>query len=103
MRRAYPGCFLSVSVDVFGGQAFVFTLYCAIFLKKGEFSSNFSNMKAYVVVQGSVANIRNIVAMRSDQKLFPFTVANDLVRSDRLFSIISVLVEQGWRINCVIS
>ena len=45
----------------------------------------FSNMKAYVVVRGSVANIRNIVAMRSDQKLFAFTVANDLVRSDRLF------------------
>jgi len=53
--------------------------------KKGGVSSNFSNMKAYVVVQGSVANIRNIVAMRSDQKLFAFTVANDLVRSDRLF------------------
>ena len=53
--------------------------------KKGGVFSNFSNMKAYVVVQGSVANIRNIVAMRSDQKLFAFTVANDLVRSDRLF------------------
>ena len=51
------------------------------FLKKKVFS----NMKAYVVVRGSVANIRNIVAMRSDQKLFAFTVANDLVRSDRLF------------------
>ena len=88
MRRAYPGCFLSLSVDVFGGQTFVFTLYCTIFFlkkKKGGVSSNFSNMKAYVVVQGSVANIRNIVAMRSDQKLFAFTVANDLVRSDKLF------------------
>jgi len=53
--------------------------------KKRGVSSNFSNMKAYVVVRGSVANIRNIVAMRSDQKLFAFTVANDLVRSDRLF------------------
>ena len=41
-----------------------------------------SNMKAYVVVRGPVANIRNIVAMRSDQKLFALTVANDLVRSD---------------------
>ena len=51
------------------------------FLKKKKFS----NMKAYVIVRGSVANIRNIVAMRSDQKLFAFTVANDLVRSDRLF------------------
>ena len=87
MRRAYPGCFLSLSVDVFGGQTFVFTLYCTIFFfpKKKGVSSNFSNMKAYVVVRGSVANIRNIVAMRSDQKLFAFTVANDLVRSDRLF------------------
>ena len=87
MRRAYPGCFLSVSVDVFGDQTFVFTLYCTIFFskKKRGVSSNFSNMKAYVVVRGSVANIRNIVAMRSDQKLFAFTVANDLVRSDRLF------------------
>ena len=53
--------------------------------KKKEFPRIFSNMKAYVVVRGSVANIRNIVAMRSDQKLFAFTVANDLVRSDRLF------------------
>lgn len=85
MRRAYPGCFLSLSVDVFGGQTFVFTLYCTIFLKKRVFSNFFSNMKAYVVVRGPVANIRNIVAMRSDQKLFAFTVANDLVRSDRLF------------------
>ena len=42
-------------------------------------------MKAYVIVRGFVAIIRNIVAMRSDQKLFAFTVANDLVRSDRLF------------------
>ena len=42
-------------------------------------------MKAYVIVRGSVANIRNIVAMRSDQKLFAFSVANDLVRADRLF------------------
>ena len=85
MRRAYPGCFLSVSVDVFGGQTFVFTLYCTVFLKKRGFSGIFSNMKAYVIVRGSVANIRNIVAMRSDQKLFDFTVANDLVRSGRLF------------------
>ena len=84
MRRAYPGCFLSLSVDVFGGQTFVFMLYCTIFLekKRGVFSNFFSNMKAYVIVRGSVANI---VAMRSDQKLFAFTVANDLVRSDRLF------------------
>ena len=86
MRRAYPGCFLSLSVDVFGGQTFVFTLYCTIFLKKTrEFPRIFSNMKAYVIVRGSVANIRNIVAMRSDQKLFDFTVENDLVRSGRLF------------------
>ena len=85
MRRAYPGCFLSVSVDVFGGQTFVFTLYCTVFLKKKGFPRIFSNMKAYMIVRGSVANIRNIVAMRSDQKLFAFTVANDLVRSDRLF------------------
>ena len=86
MRRAYPGCFLSVSVDVFGGQTFVFTLYCTIFLKKkGFFEFFFSNMKAYVIVRGSVANIRNIVAMRRDQKLFTFSVANDLVRADRLF------------------
>ena len=42
-------------------------------------------MKAYVVVRVSVANIRNIVAMRSDHNLFAFTVANDLVRADRLF------------------
>ena len=63
-------CFLSV--DVFGGQTFVF-------------SNFFSNMKAYVIVRGPVANIRNIGAMRSNQKLFAFTVANDLVRSDRLF------------------
>ena len=83
MRRAYPGFFLSLSVDVFGGQTFVFTPYCTIFLKKKRgVSWNFSNMKVYVVVRGSVANIRNIVAMRSDQKLFAFTVANDLVRSD---------------------
>ena len=47
--------------------------------KRGVFSNFFSNMKAYVIVRGSVANIRNIVAMRSDQKLFAFTVANDLV------------------------
>ena len=53
--------------------------------KKKEFPRIFSNMKAYVVVRGPVANIRNIVAIRSDQKLFAFTVANDLVRSDRLF------------------
>ena len=53
--------------------------------KKRSFLEFFSNMKAYVIVRGSVANIRNIVAMRSDQKLFAFTVANDLVRSDRLF------------------
>ena len=53
--------------------------------KKGSFLEFFSNMKAYVIVRGSVANIRNIVAMRSDQKLFAFTVANDLVLSDRLF------------------
>ena len=86
MRRAYPGCFLSLSVDVFGGQSFVFTPYCTIFsIKKREFPRIFSNMKAYVVVRGPVANIRNIVAIRSDQKLFAFTVANDLVRSDRLF------------------
>ena len=86
MRRAYPGCFLSLSVDVFGGQTFVFTLYCTIFSKKKKgFSRIFSNMKAYVIVRDSVANIRNIVAMRSDQKLFDFTVANALVRSDRLF------------------
>ena len=38
-----------------------------------------------MIVRGSVAIIRNIVAMRSDQKLFDFTVANDLVRSGRLF------------------
>ena len=53
--------------------------------KKREFPRIFSNMKAYVIVRGFVAIIRNIVAMRSDQKLFAFTVANDLVRSDRLF------------------
>lgn len=55
------------------------------FLKKKGFSRIFSNMKVYVIVRGSVAKIRNIVAMRSDQKPFAFTVANDLVRSDRLF------------------
>ena len=63
----------------------VFTLYCTIFLKKKGFFRIFSNMKAYVIVRGSVANIRNIVAMRSNQKLFTFSVANDLVRADRLF------------------
>ena len=57
-----------------------------MFLEAGHlFSRIFSNMKAYVIFRGSVANIKNIVATRSDQKLFAFTVANDLVRSDRLF------------------
>ena len=55
------------------------------FKKKKAFSRILSNMKVYVVVQGSFANIRNIVVMRSDQKLFTFSVANDLVRADRLF------------------
>ena len=62
-------------------------LYCTIYLEKKGLSRILSNMKAYVIVGGlgSVANIRNIV----DQKLFTFSVANDLVRADRLFLIIS--------------
>ena len=71
MRRAYPRCFLSLSVDVFGGQTFVFTLYCTIFLKKKkEFSRIFSNMKAYVVARGSVANIRNIVDEKGPETIY---------------------------------
>ena len=67
-------------------DSIVFTA-CYSFVSKRNlgFLEFFSNMKAYVIVRGSVANIRNIVAMRSGQKLFAFTVANDLVRSDRLF------------------
>ena len=75
---AYPGCFLTLSVDVFGGQTFVFMLYCTnffpyctIFLKKKKgVSSNFSNMKAYVVVRGSVANIRIIVDEKGPEIIY---------------------------------
>ena len=73
VRRAYPGCFLTLSVDVFGGQTIIFTLYCTIFLKKRKkkgVSSNFSNMKAYVVVRGSVANIRSIVDERGPEIIY---------------------------------
>ena len=85
MRKAYPICFLSLSVDVFGGQTFVFTaLLHNLSRKEKEFSRILSNMKAYVIVRGFVANIRNIVD-DNDQKLFTFSVANDLVRADRLF------------------
>ena len=41
-------------------------------------------MKAYVIVRGSVANIRNTVD-DNDPKLFTFSVANDFVRAERLF------------------
>ena len=61
MRRAYPRCFLSLSsVDVFGGQTFVFTALLYHLSKKRAFS-NFVNKKAHVIVRGSVANIRYIV------------------------------------------
>ena len=60
-------------------------LCCTLFLKKKKrFSRIWSNMKAYVIVQGFVANIRNIVD-HNDPKLFTSSVANDLVGADRLF------------------
>ena len=43
-----------------------------------------TNTKAYVIVRGSVTNIRNIVD-DNDPKLFTFSVGNDLVRAERLF------------------
>ena len=50
-----------------------FFLSCNIFLKKRKkkgVSSNFSNMKAYVVVRGSVANIRSIVDERGPEIIY---------------------------------
>ena len=60
-------------------------LYCTIYLKKKErLSRILTNMKAYVIVRGSVANIRNTVD-DNDPKLFTFSIANDFVRAERLF------------------
>jgi len=40
------------------------------FLKKKGFSRIFSNMKAYVIVRGSVANIRNIVDEKGPEIIY---------------------------------
>ena len=69
MRRAYLGCFLSPSVDVFGGQTLV-SRFIVPFFEKKRFSRIFSNMKAYVIVRGSVANIRNIVDEKGPEVIY---------------------------------
>ena len=72
MRRAYLRCFLSLSVDIFGGQTFVFTAWLYHLLqKKDRRSWILSNMNAYVIVRGSVKSFRNIVYKKGpEMKMF---------------------------------
>ena len=63
---------LSISVDVFGGQTFVFAALLYHFSPKKKKKRAFleSNMKVYVVVRGSVANIRNIVDEKGPEIIY---------------------------------
>ena len=45
-------------------------LYCTIYRKKRELSRILSNMHAYVIVRGSVTNIRNMVDEKGPEAIY---------------------------------
>ena len=70
MRKAYLRYFLSLSVDIFGGQTFVFTALLYHLSQKKELSRILSKMNAYLVVRGSVADIRNILYEKGPEMIY---------------------------------
>ena len=70
VRGADQRYFLSPSVDIFGGQAFVFTASLYYLSEKKRRSRILSDMNAYVIVQDSVTKVRNMVYEKGPEIIY---------------------------------